>query len=227
MPSLNKIIYQVLDTANKGQTNRAHEIGERLVARWVLKYNNLLNAQDIVKTGNVDNSIETDLGCLTLTEGDASFCDAYCWGESVYYVDLPQLLNTPNNMSLTYAGLVSKQDRINVSEYNYGRYNDYSRFAPKKIYGSFIGNRLVLYNVDPVFAIEGINVRGVFEDVTNLVTASSPTNPIKCFDWDKDSFPVLANKEAALIDLIYQKELGILRTAVTDKKADDTSAEAM
>lgn len=228
MPSLNQLIFQVLDTANKGKTNRAHEVGERLVARWINKYANYLVAQDITRKNFVDPSYQFDLGCLTLTQADAAMCSTYCWGEDpVYYVDIPALLNLPNNMALAYFGLVSKQDRINISEYDYGNYSNYNRFAPKKIYGQRIGNRIVLYNVEPMWALEGVNVRGVWADVTNLVTASSPTDPIKCFDWNLDTYPIPASMEAALMDLIFQKELQISRSMVTDKRADEVTAEAL
>lgn len=229
MPTLNQLIYQVKDTANKGMTNRASEVGDRLIARWVIKYSNYLTAQEIKRVGNVDQSFEYDLGCLTLEKVDAAVCSKYCWGEEpVYKVDLPVLLNLPNNMGLTYFGLISKANRINVSEYSYGNFTNLNRFTPRDaIYAELIGGTIYVHGVDPMFALEGCNARGVWADVSNLVTKSSPTVPISCFDWNTSNFPIPASMEAAIIDMIFVKELGIVRQAITDKKDDDVSEETL
>lgn len=213
------------NTANGGMENRATELGDRLVASWIDRYRNFLVAQDIKKNGSVDSSLEQDLGCLTLTKADVSMCSRYCFNENTYWVDLPTLLELPDNMGLTFFGLVDKQTRIPISDYSYGSYTNFTRFAPKRIYGELIGSRVFLHNVDDMFPIEGVNARGVWSNPSNLVTESSPTTPIKCFDWDTSEYPMLSKMEAVMMDMIYSKELNVVLNSVTDKTADDVTTE--
>lgn len=220
--TLREYIYQIKDTANSGQENRANELGDRLVESWITRYRNMLVAQDIKRNGSVDSNLIQDLGCLTLQKADVSMCHQYCFGESTYYVCLPSFLELPNSMGMEFFGLVDKQTKIPISEYTYGNYSNYNRFAPKRIYGEMIGRKVFLHNVDPIFPIEGINVRGVFSDPANLQT---DCGDLKCFDWDKDNYPMLTKLNGALFDMIYQKELNIVFKSISDKTADDVTAE--
>lgn len=225
MSTLRQLIYQVRNVANGGMRNRSVEMGDRNIAAIIDRYRNFLIAQDFKRNGELDSSLEQDLGCLTLTRADASMCSQYCWNENVYWVDLPTPLELPNNAGLTYFGLVNKQARIPISEYSYGNYSNYNRFAPKRIYGEMIGSRVFLHNVDDFYPLEGVNARGVWSSPSNLVTQGSPTVPLTCFDWDTSEYPMLASYESVMMDMIFSKELGIVMQSVTDKKADDTTTE--
>lgn len=205
-------------------TNRSSEVGERLVASWIDRYRGFLIAQDFKRHGELDSSLEQDLGCLTVTKADQAMCSAYKWCESVYWVDLPTPLELPDNAGLTYFGLIDKQSRIPISEYSYGTYSNYNRFSPKRIYGELIGSRIFLHNVDDEFPIEAVNARGVWATPANLITQSSPDTPILCYDWDTE-YPMLASMESVMMDMIYSKELNILYKAITDKTDDDTTTE--
>lgn len=223
--TLREYIYAVKNPPNGGMTSRSSEVGERLVAQWITKYRNMLAAQSINKSGTVDSSLEQDLGCLVLTKADVSMCQKYCYGENTWYVDLPQLLELDNNAGLTFFGLIDKQTKIPISEYSYGSFSNFNRFVPKTIYGELIGNRVFLHNIDPNFPLEVVNARGVWAQPQDLVTRTSKDAPVVCFDWDKDRYPMLSKYDAALFEMIYTKELGILRNSITDKTDDDTTAE--
>ena len=208
-------------------TNRAHEYGDRLIAAWVTRYRNLLCAQAINKAGDVDSSLEQDLGCLTLTKADVSMCSKYCFNENTYYVELPALLEVNDNISLTFFGLIDKQTRIPVSNFSYGNYTKYNRFSPKRVYGELIGSTVFLHNVDDYFPIEAVNARGVWASPENLVTNASPTTPLLCYDWDKDQYPMMTSLDSVMMDMIYSKELQIAIRAITDKTDDDVTTEAL
>lgn len=226
MSTLNQIIYAIKDTANGGISNRADKYSPRLIAYWIKKYRNFLLKNDIKKNYSVNSGFEQDLGCLTLTKADAAMCSKYCWGESVYYVEIPEVIELPDNMGITYFGLVSKQDRITISDYSYGSYGQYSRFVPNRIRAEKIKNTIYLHNVDDMWAIKGVNVRGVFADPTNLGLCGGG-EPLVCFDWDKDCYPIPAGMESALIDLIMSKEVGMAAQVKPDTKDDDVTANTL
>lgn len=225
MATLSQLVFMVKDTANKGMSSRASEVGDRLIIAWINKYANMLTAQDINRKKAVDQSFEFDLGCLTLTKADVSMCSQYCFGENTYYVCLPALLNVPDNMALTFFGLVDKKSRIPISAYSYGSYSQFNRFSPAdRIYGEMINNKVFLHNVDDMFPLQGVNARGVWADVSNLVTDCSAT-PLACFNKDTSRYPIPESMIAPIMDMIYTKELGITRNAITDKTTDDVTTE--
>lgn len=214
MSTLNEHIYNIRDLANGGRSNRAVTYGDRQIAHWVMYWRNFLMKNDIKKKGYVDIGYEQDLGCLTLTKADAAMCSKYCFGESVYYIELPELLDLPDNMGLTFFGLVDKQTRINVSDYAYGSYHKFQRFVPKKkIWAQKQRNTIFLHNVDDIFPIKAVNARGVFADPANLSTCPCDGGPLVCFDWDKDCYPVPPSQLSTLYDLIMEREVGIARAA--------------
>ena len=77
------------------------------------------------------------------------------------------------------------------------------------------GNKVFLRGVDEEFPLEAVNVRGVFANVSNLVTDCSNGVPLKCFDKDTSRYPIPETMIAPLIDMIYSKELNIERQAIT------------
>jgi len=210
--TLRGIIANCRNVANGGRTDRAHTYSDRTVKRWITYWRAFLLKNDIKKKGYVDVGYEQDLGCLTLTKADQALCSKYNWGENVFYVELPELLDLPDNMGLTFFGLIDKQTRIVVSDYSYGSYNKYKSFVPKTaIYGEKIDNTIFVHNINQLFPLSVVSARGVMADPANLCTCSAPGNPLQCFDWDKDCYPIPPGLESTLYDFILQKEVGIAR----------------
>lgn len=224
MATLSQLIFNIRNLASGGMTNRAHPYSDRQIEFWIRYYRNLLITREIQRTGEVSQGIEQDLGCLTLTKADAALCSKYCWGENVYYVCLPPLLDLPDNMAITYFGLVNKQTRIPISEYNYGSYSNFNRFAPKKVYGERIGSTVYLHNVNDMYPLEGVNARIVAEDPANLVACGTE---LVCFDKDASIYPIYAHLVQPMMDLILQKEFGISRAVKADKRADDVVNQSL
>lgn len=208
-------------------SNRADKYPPRLIANWIRYYRNYLLKNDIKKNGEVNVGFEQVLRCLTLSKADKAMCATYCWGSNVYYVELPEILELPNNMGLTYFGLVDMQTRIPVSDYSYGSYTQLNRFAPKKIYGEKIKNTVYLHNVDDMYPLEGVSVRAVFSDPADISTCSAPNTPLTCFDWDKDCYPIPAGMEATLIELIMTKEVNIATRVKADTRDDEVTTNAL
>ncbi len=222
MPSLVTHIYNIRDLVNGGRANRAMTYGDRQIAQWIRYWRAYLVGANIKKYNYVPQGYEQDLGCLTLTKADKSMCQKYCWGEKVYYVEIPAVLDLPDNMAITYFGLVNKQTRIPLSDYNYGSFAEYSRFSPaQRIYAEKIGNTLYVHGVDDLWALEGVNLRGVFADPANLVTDNG--TEILCYDWDTDNYPIPATLESAMYDLIFEKEVGIARTVKADNSDNEVT----
>lgn len=226
MASLNELIYSIRNAVNGGISNRADKYSDRLIANWIDKYRAFLAKNDITKNAFVNSAWEQDLGCLSLSVADASMCAKYCWGENVRYVDLPEVIDLPDNMGITYFGLVSKQDRLMISNFNYGNYSNFSRHVPPRIRVEKIRNRLYLHGVDDIFALEGVNARIVAADPADLKVCGTDKQ-IVCFDWDKDCYPLPAGMESALIDLIMSKEVGMAAQVKPDTSDDDVTANTL
>lgn len=224
MATLQQMVYNIRNIASGGMTNRAHPYSDRQIEFWIRYYRNILVTRDIQRSGGVDQDLEQDLGCLTLTRADAALCSQYCWGEDVFYVCLPELLDLPNNMAITYFGLVNKQTRIPISEYSYGNYSNYNRFVPKRVYGERIGSTIYLHNVDDFFPLQGVNARAVLADPANIVACGTE---LVCFNKETDQYPISAHLEQPLYDLILSKEYGIARSTKIEKKADDVVNQAL
>ena len=224
MATLNQLVYNIRNLASGGMVNRAHPYSDRQIEFWIRYYRNLLVTRDAAKSGSLDQDLEQDLGCLTLTKADAAMCSKYCWGENVYYVCLPEMLDLPNNMAIPYFGLVNKQTRIPISEYNYGSYANYNRFVPKRLYGERIGSTIYLHNVDDMYPLEGVNARIIAADPANLVACGVE---LVCFNKETDPYPLPAHLEQPMFDLILQKEFGISRAVKSDKKADDVVNQSL
>lgn len=224
MATLNQLVYNIRNLASGGKTNRAHPYSDAQIEFWIRYYRNLLVTRDILRSGGVDQDLIQDLGCLTLTKADATLCSKYCWGETVYYVCLPEMLDLPNNMAIEYFGLVNKQTKIPISEYNYGSYANYNRFVPRRIYGERIGSTIYLHNVNDMYPLEGVNARIVAENPAELIACGAE---LVCFDKDKDPYPISANLVQPMMDMILQKEFGVARAIKGDKRADDVVNEAL
>lgn len=224
MATLPQLIYNIRNLASGGMTNRAHPFSDRQIEFWINYYRNILVSRDVVRNGNVYADVEQDLGCLTLTKADAAMCSQYCWGENVYYVCIPDILDLPNNMGLTFFGLVDKQTRIPISEYNYGSYSNFNRFTPRRMYGTMIGNIISVHNVDDMNPLEGVNARIVAANPTNLTACGVE---LTCFDRVNGRYPIPAHLEQPMMDMILQKELGLAVSIKSDKKADDVVKEPL
>lgn len=225
MATLRQLTFDIFNLAGGGSQNRAHPYSERQVQFWIRRTRNFLLNADVSKKKYVDQAFVQDLGCLTLTKADAALCSKYCWGENVYYVCLPELLDLPNNMAIEYFGLVDKQTRIPITEYNYGNFNKYNRFQPADtIRAQRIGSTIYLYNVDDMFPLEGVGARIVAADPANLTACGVE---LKCFDKDTDTYPLPVRLESVLTDMILQKEFGIARQVKADKSDDDVTTEAL
>lgn len=222
MASLQQLTFNIFNLANGGQTNRAHNYSERQVHFWIRQYRNFLVSADAGKKGYVDQAFLQSVNCKQLTKVDAALCSANCWGENVYEVCMPELLDLPNNMGIEYFGLVDGQTRLTVSEYNYGGYTKFNRFVPVKPYAQRVGQKFYLFNIDDFWPLEAVTLRGVMADPANLKACGVE---LACFDIDNDVYPIPPRLETVLMDMILQKEFGVARSVKADKTDDDTTSE--
>jgi len=216
------MVFNILDVANGGRINRSITYSPRLVANWIRYYRNVLLKQDIKKNAYVPQGYVQDLGCLCLQFADASMCKTKCWGEPVAYITIPEVIDLPDNMGLTFFGLIDKQTKIILSDYNYGNYHNYNRFTPKnKLWAEKIDNTIYIHGFDPVFPPEYVNVQGVFADPTELSFCPCQGAEPICFDWDSTPYPIPPGMESTLYDLIFEKEVGIARSVSQAREYED------
>jgi len=168
---------------------------------------------------NIDPQMVQDLGVLKLTSVDKadSSCPAVEYGCTIKKVVLPKLINLPENRSLMFVGLVDKQTPVVIDSADTFIYKSATRFG--KIFDRcyLIGNTLYFVTREDDSAIKYINVRGVFEDPTEVSTYAVAGCDARCYDESNDEYPMPIALRDYVVTKIMQKELGFGLQQVQDE----------
>lgn len=190
----------------------------KLIKFWIRYYRSkkLLEYTDFGK--EIYPEIVQDLGCLTLTDTDKSECPNVEFGCKIKKVEIPPLVDFPDNRGLTFVGLIDKQEPFSITSPDSIYWTRFRRFTPDSNRAYMIGN--TLYVVTPEMTeLKYINVRGVFEDPTQITRVDSDGNTI-LFDEDNDNYPIMDGMVADLVEEILRKELKVALTTGHDIEND-------
>lgn len=230
MPTLNEIIYNIRNVPNGGYSTRSQKLSDRQIANWVRYHRVALITEDLETRQVIDPTWEQDLGCLNLSEIDKANCPQHIWGEKVKTVKIPQLIKVrPKGagliQTLTFVGKIDKVTPIPIDIYGYGKLSQFTMYAPKaKIRASIIGNQIYISGTDEdlndivsEMGLCAINVRGIFADPLGIESCGEK----KCFDWDKDCYPIDEHLEKILYERIWQREMQITINSPQDRVNND------
>lgn len=207
MSTINEILFNIKNTADRGTATRAQSFSNRNIIHWINEARGFLVTKSIEKDTSIPVAYVQDLGCITLTEVDQADCSAYEWGDLVKKAVFPDVLEIYRNMGLAFFGLIDKKTSIYVPDVAYGSLDDFARFKPKKIrQGQMIGTNTVYLYGNGVEKLCTVNVRGIFKDPT-LVSYYDEQGIEHCYDPNKTQYPIPADMEGALYDIVFKRYL--------------------
>ena len=203
MSTLRQQVYNVRNSNSAGRSHRALTASDRQIAFWIKCARNFLMYADASKKDEVSVGWEQDLGCVTLAKVDQADCPNKEWGEIVQKVSIPRVLDLQDNGGITFFGLIDKRTRIYLPNTNWGSLDDHMPYKKKKWYeAAMIGNAIYLYPsltgealhdsmaISTLKKLCVVNIRGIFEDPTEVTTCASEGVEAVCFDWDNDCYPI-------------------------------------
>jgi len=128
-----------------------------------------------------------DLGCLELEVADAADCCDITSGCSV----LRTKLDIPNDIKITRVGSIVKTKlKFKYLTYEEALVAGNGRFANNLIYAFPLNNKIYLKsNNQEIALLSHINVRGVFEDPTEVRAFTQCGTEITCYS-DDDEYPM-------------------------------------
>ncbi len=224
MGTLNQLVSNLRNSTSQGRGNRGQTFTNRQLEFWIKQGRNFLLSAQVTKDQTVNPLYEQDLGCLTLTTVDRSECASYGWMEDVKKVVLPKVLDLSNNMGIPFFGLIDKRTRIYLPDMNYGSLNDLMRYKPKNNMEAMIVGETVYVMGVGVEKLCVVNARVLAEDPT-LVKYYSEQGIERCYDPDKDEYPMPTNLEGALftwIDQTYINPKVQFPASIQDNEAKQT-----
>jgi hypothetical protein len=166
----------------------------------------------------IDQQLVQDLGVLKLEEVDAAESCEPCieWGCPVLKVRLPKLVALPKNRSLLFVGKIDKQTPIKLDDADVSIYKRSAKFGNLFTRAYMIGQSLYVVPNKKDYDMRYINVRGIFEDPTEVSKFDEDCNEI-CFNPEVDEYPLPMDYYDFIITNIMQKELRVLMASQNDE----------
>lgn len=212
MPSINQHISRIQSAPDRGTANRALSLTKRTIYGYMNAVRSFLITKMIEKGDSFPVALQQDLGCVPLECVDQADCDVcgWQWGDNVKKLVLPEIMEIDNNAGIMLF-LIDKRTQIYLPSQIYGELDDFVRFPLKGTAGyqaQLIGNKTIYIkynksgNTPP---LQVVNPRGIFKDPAAVDYYNGEK---RCFDWDKDDYPIPGDLEDVMYTLIWQKYIG-------------------
>jgi hypothetical protein len=221
MATLNEFAYNIRNIGRAGQSDADDErLKIDMIKFWIKGYRAKL-IHDLTFAGKmIDPQLIQDLGVVPVTEVDKADSDCpECieWGCNVLKVEIPKLVDLPNNRGLIFIGLIDKQTPIVLDYPDTSFYKRQTRFGNKFHRAYLINNKLYIITKQSNSELKYINVRGVFEDPTKAFTYTVPGCDKICYDDNIDTYPIPMRMYEPITQGILQNELNITLNSVNDE----------
>jgi len=225
MATLNELAYNIRNVARNGQGDH-DDVNTRLSIKqikfWIHQYRSLgmLEATNYGK--EIDADFIQDLGVIPLEEVDKSDPKCPCepkWGCKIkkLSIQLPELVEFPENRSLVFVGKIDKITPITIDEPDTTLFERETRFGHLLNRCYRIENNLYFYLREKDADMEYVNIRAVFEDPTKAVRYKHPNCEQDCYDDGIDKYPMPLRLNAFITANILQKELNITLQTQNDQ----------
>lgn len=211
MPTLNQLIYSIRNSADRGTSTRARSFTDRQITFWINEVRGYLMTKTVEKGDSIPVTYQQDLGCFPLETVDQADCECpYVWGDDVKKAVIPEVVEIDQNKGISFFGLIDKRTRIYLPSVIYGSLDDFTRFPQTGSAGyqaQMIGNQTIYLkknvgNETPNLKV--VNIRGIFKDPT-LVTYFTQQGEQVCYDADKTPYPIPADLQGMLCDLVWKR----------------------
>lgn len=200
--TLNECIDDILLEARNNQIGESEKLSRLQIALWINTYRAMLIKQDIDK-GRTINPLYTQYMEMDINKINEN-------GNCVYKSDkkLPALIDF--NYS---TGVVSIKDMfgnlIQIGSETKMKYQKYRKFTC---------NHYIAYIKDDYIYVQG--GPNLIEKIQVQVIAEDPTELEECYDPDVDQYPIPAAMWSTIKQLIFDRDLNIMRTSPSDTTND-------
>ena len=222
MATLDELSYNILNIARGGLSSDDDRLNIRQIKFWIKYYRayyikSLASKESLRDVAVLDPQLVQDLGCVTLTEVDKANCPDVLWGQNVKRAEIPKLIDIPLEKSITFVGLADKTTPIIMGNANVSYFKSQQRFTGNMRRSYFIGK--YIYVTDPFNEdIDYINVRGIFDDPTQI-TYTDADNNVQGFK-DTDEYPMPLSMAVEINASIMQRELQMTVSGTNDETND-------
>tara|TARA_R100001082_G_scaffold17826_1_gene8870 strand:- start:1539 stop:2237 length:699 start_codon:yes stop_codon:yes gene_type:complete len=216
--TLNEIAYNILNLVRGGRSNQSEHISIDQIKFNIKHYRAMLIRRDYARNGMITRHLEQDLGCLELEEVNPSKCcdlPATC-SVSRTKKKIPRTVRFNFKDAITYIGDVTGTSTIPMVESSTVAYLPFDKYTANKYKAYMIEDYLYVYNAK---GLKFINVRGVFEDPTQLKNFQCENGT--CWD-DNSDFPMPADMIQTVSMGMASGELQMLTGTFSDTLADNS-----
>ena len=216
--TLNEISYNLLNLVRGGLSNQDEAISLEQIKFNIKHYRAMFIRRDYAKNGFSSRHVEQDLGCVSLQPVNASKCCGLPVEDVVYRTTepLPKTIRYNFEEAITYIGDVTGTKTIPLVPSNTVRFLAYDVHTKGRYKAYMIEDYLYVYNAD---GIDTINVRGVFEDPSDVANYGDCAKGL-CYDADKDPFPIPMDMLNLINQGVLNGELSLLTTTFSDTTND-------
>lgn len=216
--TLNEIAYNILNLVRGGRSNQSEHISLDQIKFNIKHYRAMLIRRDYARNGKITRHLEQDLGCLEIEEVNPSKCCDLPVECSVSRTKkkIPRTVRFNFKEAITYVGDVTGLTRIPIVESSVISYLPFDKHTADKYKAYMIEDYMYIYNAK---GLKFINVRGIFEDPTDLKNFQCENGT--CWD-DNSDFPMPADMIHAITNGMASGELRFLTGTFSDTLADNS-----
>jgi len=220
--TLKEITYNILNLYRGGRSSNNDHISLRQVEFNVMFYRAMLIRRDYERNQLISRHVEQDLKCVELIRTDASRCCGLPIGceVSMSKLKIPRTIRFNRREGLTHIADVTGIHTIPLIDPIAVQTLPFDRFTKNTRKAYMIEDHLYIYNPD---GMDTVNIRGVFEDPTDLAAFNCGTG--NCYDENMD-FPLPADLVEALTTGLVKGTFQLLPMTVSDT-TNDTMQQTM
>lgn len=190
----NEIVFSILDKV-KPYLSDDTELSPRQVSFDIAKQRALLIRNELNKHRTIDPDIIQDLGCVELEAVDPAECCDITTGCKVLRtkLEIPSTIELHNDTGLTRIGPVDKT----IREYSRttlaaSKFVGNGKYTQNEIYAYKANNRVyIISSDDKAKYLTHINIRGIFEDPTDVIPFTNCSSGSSCYSSDSE-YPIKA-----------------------------------
>lgn len=222
----NKLVYNLLNIIRGGHQSDDDAISLRQVGFWVDNTRNYLIRQDLNKSRSISDNITQSLGCVAISQVDASTCCGFTVDCKVYRSDrqLPKTIETNQEDLITRIGSIVLGSQpypiIPMARVPYVGFTPF--LGLNNSIKAAIQNRYVyLFVPKHNKVIKNINVIGVFANPEELATWNTCAGTA-CYTNNSD-YPISDHMIETMTQMIINTDLKLIASAPTDNQGDAKS----
>lgn len=218
--TLNDGVYNITNIARNGQGDSVStKLSPKQVEFWMNYHRASVAFLQTQQGNNIDPQLVQDMGIVPLTDVDKadSSCPPIEWGCTIKKVTIPKLVDFPGGRALTFVGLIDKQTPIILDYPDTHIFERATRFGKLMNRAYVVGNTLYVVSKEGYESLKYINIRGVFEDPTEVFTYAYPGCEARCFNRATDEYPLSQKMYDEVLRRIMIRELNMTSQTVTDE----------